>query len=255
MRLRLFIVGLFVVGGMAASANAALVSITSVNAVSTPVYDLTNVYGLDDWAYWAQTADPITGSPVLPTNEKLGASLIGGITTVGGGNVRGTTANGPPIYSFAFADGTTPLNDTVSSLPGVFNTQLGSGGVGKGIELTVTAPSADPFYVYLWGTAFQATASLTATVGTATDTDSSYVGGDSRAPGQFYTIHVTPDNAGQAVNLQLLMSAQTNGNANVSISAVAISTIPEPGTMALLLGGGVLGLHILQRRRAVAAQC
>jgi hypothetical protein len=259
MGLRLLVCSLFVVSGLSSVTQAALVSITSVDAVGTSAYNLTTL-GVNDWAYWNQTANPVSPLPAAPTNRKniAPSSFIGNISAfgTGGGSVRGTTGGGPAAYTFSFTDGTTPVNSSVSDLRGLFNTLIGSAGVNNGIQLTVTAPSANPFNIYVWGTAFQATANLTADVllGTpATATDSTQIGDGDRLPGKVYTILVTPDFAGQQVNLRYVLSAPTDaGNANISLSGVAIgpaTVIPEPSTLALLFGGSsFLGWRILRRR-------
>ena len=47
---------------LAVTADAAMITIVAVDAVDEPNYDLTNVYGTADWAYWVQTADPLDGA-------------------------------------------------------------------------------------------------------------------------------------------------------------------------------------------------
>ena len=58
----------------AGTANAATVSIVSVNAVDNPNYDLTNTYGIGDWAYWSSAVAGNTSS-ADPDNAKSGGSL------------------------------------------------------------------------------------------------------------------------------------------------------------------------------------
>jgi hypothetical protein len=249
MRLRLLLLGL-ISFGFAAPASAALIAITAVSAVDTPDYDLTNVYGIDDWAYWSQTASSLT-SPLAPSNEKLNASLIGSITPFGGGGIRGTTATSVPDYDFLFSNGTSTVSGLVNNVPGVFNTQLGTNGLNAGVQLSVIAPSADPFNVYVWATVFSGTSVLTADIGSATATSPTYITSGTRAPGSLFTILVTPDNAGQVLNIRYGLTAQTDVNANASLSAVAVGPvpIPEPSTLVLLVGGGLLGFGAWRRRR------
>lgn len=231
-----------VLGGRAA--DAAVVSISSVNGQDAN-YDLTNTYGTSDWAYWASTSATATAS-ASPTNEKLGASLIGPITNSGGTGVRGSTSPTKPPYDFTFTDGVSPTSGTVNDIIGMFNAAIGPDGNGLGVQLNVTAPSADPFTIYVWGTAFQATASLTATAGAASQTDSTLTTAGTRSPGKLYTINVTPDNAGQVVNIKLLQSASTDAFSNVSLSAAAVA-VPEPSALGLALFG-ILPWALRRRR-------
>lgn len=252
--LRLFVCSFFVVSAIAAPARAAIVSITSTVAADSPDYDLSNVYGTTDWAYWGQTASTLT-SPVAPTNTKSGSSLISSITAYGGGGVRGTTSTTAlPDYDLAFTNGTSPASGLASNLAGLFNTQIGSSAVGAGVQLTVTAPSAAPFDINVWVTAFSGTAVLTADIGAVSATSPSYTTSGTRSPGNLYTIHVTPDSAGQLITLKYGLTSQTDtNNANASLTAVAIApqVVPEPSTLALLIGGSsLLGWRVLQRRRA-----
>ena len=106
-----------------------------------------------------------------------------------------------PIYDFVYSDGTTTASGSVSNPVGLLNRTLGAG---AGVQVDVTAPTADPFTIYAWGAAFNATGALTATVGTASDTNSSLVQGGVRTPGKFYTINEVPDAAGQVVNLSMV---------------------------------------------------
>lgn len=218
-----------------ASAQAAVISITSED-VGNVSFDLTNAYGTTDWAYWAQTTT--VTAPAAPTNEKASASFIGSITAVAGTGVRGSSAAAKPQYDFAFTDGTSTVSGSVSDIIGLFNQSLGTGGNDTGVQLNVTAPSADPFVIYVWGTSFQSTGNLTATIGAATQTDSTLVHGAVRTPGKLYTIAVTPDSAGQTVNVRMIHTGSTDSNSNASISAVAV-VVPEPSTLAFVAIGSL----------------
>jgi len=160
--------------------------------------------------------------------------LIGDMSPVGGGNLRGSTSTNKPIYDFVYTDGTSPAAGSVSDSIGLFNSLLGSNGVGDGVQVDVIAPTADPFTIYLWATGYRATGQLTATMGSVLDTDS-YTFGD-RRPGRFFAIDVDPDAGGELVNLQWIMTAQSDGNANVSLTAVAANPgVPEPASAVLLM--------------------
>lgn len=220
---------------VASSAQAAVISITSED-VGNVSFDLTT-YGTSDWAYWAQTADPLT-APLAPSNEKASAGFIGSITAVAGNGIRGSTSTTKPPYDFSFTDGSSTVSGSVSDIIGVFNRSLGTTGNNTGVQLDVTAPSADPFVIYVWGTSFQSTGNLTATIGIATDNDSTLVHEGTRSPGKLYTIAVTPDSAGQTVNVRMMHTNSTNDFSNASISAVAV-VVPEPSTLAIVAVGSL----------------
>jgi hypothetical protein len=228
----------------APATDAALISIASTDAVDNPNYDLTNVYGIGDWAYWADTSNPAASGD--PSNEKSDASLIGSMSVVGGGSLRGSTSGNVPSYDFDFTDGTAPVSGTVNNLIGVFNDQLRA--IGTGVQWDVISPTADAFSIYVWGTAYNAGGTLTATVGAASDLDALLDAAGSRSPGRFYTITVDPDRVGQTVHLEMLLTADNGGFANVSVAGAAVDTayVPEPATLSLLALGG---LGLLRRRR------
>ncbi len=212
-------------------AGAASIQITSLAAVDDPNYDLTVTYGRADWAYWTTPSSPVAGAP---TNAKAGGVLISDMSVVGGGNLRDSTSGNKPIYDFVYSDGTSPAAGSVSDAIGLFNSQLGSAGVGAGVQVDVIAPTADPFTIFVWATGYRATGQLTATMGSVLDTDS-YAFGD-RKPGQFFAIDVDPDAGGELVSLQWIMTAQTDGNANVSLTGVAANPgVPEPASALMLM--------------------
>lgn len=237
---------------LADQARAAVITINSTDAADTPDYDLTNVYGLNDWAYWSQTGGSLNtplASPLAPSNSKLDASAIGSITHYGGTGTRGSSAPTKPPYDFVFADGTSPLSGTVENLIGIFNTTLGTDAIGKGVQLDVTAPSAGPFAIYVWATSFNAASTLTVTAGTDVDSETfpAQTAG-SRSPGKLFTINIAPDSTGQSFNIRLVQTSSSDDFSNVSISAVAVA-VPEPSSALLIMG---LSSFALVRRRSRA---
>ena len=229
-----------------ASANAAIISITSQNSVDSPDYDLTNVYGTSDWAYWNGT--PNGG---VPLNQKSGATLIGNLSVVGAGALQGSSSTtGLPVHDFVFTDGTSGTETSPkSNIIGLFSNSLNT--VGSGVQVSVTAPTAEEFSVYLWATGFEADGTLTATVGAASASNSSLDQSSTRDPGRFYSILVDPDFAGQVVNLSLTMTGDNtpgSGSSHVAIAAVAVNApvqaVPEPQSIAVWSLLGIFGLAI-----------
>ncbi len=223
--------GLAVVVLLTGPAGAASIQITSLAAVDDPNYDLTLTYGRADWAYWASTAGSVPGTP---SNDKAAGVLISDMSLVGGDYLRGSTSTNKPIYDLVYADGASPAAGSVSDSIGLFNNLLGGNGVGAGVQVDVIAPTADPFTIYVWATGYRATGQLTATMGSVLDTDS-YTFGD-RRPGRLFAIDVDPDAGGELVNLQWIMTAQSDGFANVSLTGVAANPgVPEPASAVLLM--------------------
>jgi len=198
------------------AANAGTISVHVGSAVNSPNYDLTNVHGTDDWAYWAGTGNP---EPGTPSNDKSGSTLIGDMSPVGGGALRGSGSSSKPLYDFVFTDGTSG-DSPAENLIGLFNTQLDT--IGAGVQVNVTSPTADPFKIYVWATAFAAEATFTATVGAASDS-ATYTSTANRTPGAFYTITVDPDTSGETVNLQLTLTSDNGASAHVSLAGVAVT--------------------------------
>ena len=248
---QLAFVGLAMIAFGAVSANGATITVTSQASVDSPDYDLTNVYGLGDWAYWENNA----GDGGSPLNRKSGASLIGDITVVGGGTLSGTTSTNRTVQDFVFSDGTngaltSPKIDVIGLFSNAFNT------VGAGVELDVVSPVADPFNIYLWGAGFRVDeGTLEATIGGASDSDTTLNQGSTRSPGILYTIAVDPDFIGQPVNLNLSMTDDGTGDfSHVSIAGVAVDTaraVPEPASVAIwsILGLGLACFGYYRARR------
>lgn len=204
-------------------AYSATIVVSVQDADTSAPYDLTNVWGTLDWAYTSE------GN----TNRKDGGSLISTMPSSLG------SAAQRPGYGFTFADGESPETGTITN-PTFANAQS--------ITVTVAAPSANPFTIYYWGSVFQATGTLTATISgdSATDSASYTLAGSTRSPGALFTIVVDPNEMGDIVTLTYVTSDPTASNPNNSnVALTAIGVVPEPATA--LLGG--LGFLIMLRRR------
>lgn len=240
MRLSLGLLG-GVVLSLTSVTPAAMVSVSSVQSANTD-YDLTNVYGIGDWAYWQNNA----ADGGTPLNQKAGADLIGPMSILNtAGTLNGSSSGVVPFHDFIYTDGTSPVSGRMDNVIGLFNGPVDV--VGSGVKVEVTSPTADPFTIYVWAAAYQSEAQLTATIGAATDSGT-FASLSSGRTGQFYTIDVTPDSAGQIVTLSLALVVDnlTQSNSNVSMAAVAVT--PEPAAMSLSLLGGLMMLSRRRRR-------
>ena len=70
-------------------APAAIITGLYTGNVGNTTYDL-SAMGTNDWAYWSSSAS--SGVSGVPTNEMSGATLIGSMSAVGGGTLRGSTS-------------------------------------------------------------------------------------------------------------------------------------------------------------------
>jgi hypothetical protein len=198
-------------------ADGASISVTSV-ATTDSDYDLTNVYGIGDWAYW-ELGD-LSGAPL---NEKSGANLIGPMSPIGDGNLLGSSSTARPRHDLRFVgDGTEPNTGDIRNPIGLRNAQLDK--LGVGVQVSVASPTADPFKIYVWATAYRANATFTASVGSASGSDRSLSSPMTARPGRLYTVTVDPSDVGQWVTLRLTLNGDYGENANVSLAAVAVDT-------------------------------
>ena len=245
MLLRSHVAGVLVAALLACSGARAAV-ISGASATASGPYDL-SALGSGDWAYWSTTANPTSGSP---TNEMSSSTLIGSLTAIGGGNLRGS---GTPVgdISFAFNNGTAPVSGPVSGISGVFNSITNTSGTG--VALAITLPTTDTYEVRIWGGGYNVdVGTFTASLPGATDfVDTSLSAGQSN-PKQsiLYTLTVTPDTANDVLSLSLVNTTDGAGNAgHVLLAGAAIQAVPEPATLPLLLVLTATGVTLVRKRR------
>jgi len=230
---------------MAMSSQADLIgSVTPVPGANT-VYNLTDL-GTLDWTFYDTTANPANG---LPTNDKLGGTAIGTVIALGGGSLRGS-ASSTTEPDFTFTDGTSPSAGTGDNPGGLFNTQLDT--IGAGLQLTIDLPTTDLYSVHIWTAAFFARGTFTATLpGFSNYSDQTTDDNTGAGPKQsyMYTLTVQANNAGDDLTINLVTDTDRGSSAHVLLGGVAVSVVPEPATLTMLLSGiGVLGF---MRRRVI----
>jgi hypothetical protein len=243
-------VAVFAVATSVQGATLVLDSVQRINTpVSTPV-DLTTQGNLD-WAYWSPNSATPVSPLVAPTNEKLGGLAIGGLDTIGGGGLRGSTTS-MTLERYSFTDGTSPISGTSASLAGlIFNSQTGTVGNGTGLQLSIAGNPAVEETVTLYLGGFQATSNLTLTLnGVAFPiTDSRVFTTANPKHIDIYTLRFQPDSIDDRLLVQYTASAITDTvNGHVGLQAVAVAGIPEPTTATLLFLGG-LALSLRHRQR------
>jgi hypothetical protein len=238
---------------LATNVQAAILTLDGVQRITTLVptpVNLTTVGSLD-WAYWA----PITGTGVAPlvppTNEKTSGTAIGGLDTVGGGSLRGSTT-ASTVERYSWSDGTSPATGTNASLAGlIFNSQIGTSAAGKGWKLTIAGDPAVERVVTLYLGGFSATGNLVLTLNgvAAPLTDTKTFTSANPKQMDVYTLRFQPDALSDLLTVEYTASAITDPtNGHVGLQAVAVGlAVPEPGGAGLLFLGS---LALCRRRRA-----
>lgn len=221
------------------AAGATIVG-NAVVAPSLPA-DLSDL-GTLDWAYWHINSSTLLASRP-PTNEKLGGSSIGNPLSINGTGLRGSTTN-VSLISFAFDDGTSTANGSVT-VRGVF-TNPGTT-AGRGVQISLTLPEVQEYTVLMWVSGYRSTGALTAALPGASDyTDSTFTFADDK-PARLYQMSVTPDQVNDLLTLSYVTSTAPDTSSHVLLGGLAISAVPEPAGVGLLLPAAVLALR---RRKA-----
>ena len=247
--------GSVLITAVATPSKASTLVLDSVERVNSTMADadafnLTTL-GTYDWALWDQTGSNY--ATLAPSNRKAGGSLIGSLTPVNGGTLRGsasTTAGSTAKYTYS--DGTSPTSITDPINPGlIFNSQLGSAGVTAkaGFAVSVGGLTGVDQYVRLFFGGFSNTAQLDVTLpGAAPLQITSQPFAQSPKQMEIYTLKYRPDNASDTLGISYIMPNSSNGSSHVGVNAIAVSNTPEPGAISLLVAGGLLAL----RRRRTA---
>lgn len=237
---------LFAAAPAADAATLSLESFSRVSATGGAPINLTAV-GDVDWAYWNNTGTGLT-TPMAPSNEKVGGTIIGNIRTDDGtGNLRGSTSAVASTYSWT--DGATTASGTGQSLALTFNNLIGSSNLNKGIGIDLPGSTTADRYAFLYFGNFSSTGRLTLTLpGATTITFNTPAYAGAPKANDIFVVKYRPDNVADQLSANYIMTATTDGtNGHVGAQAVAISSTPEPGTIGFLAVAG--GLLALRRRR------
>ena len=226
--------------------NGAVINVSAEHNPSG-TYNLTTTHGTQDWAIW----DSAQAAPGL---RKDGGTTIGDMSQINGDSTfristaaPGTGTSTTPEYSLTYTDGTSPntTGDIGASLA-LYNI-LES--VNSGLGFDVTATSADPFTVYMWGSVYRGTGTLTVTdVATPTTFDSlasAAVSIENGGDAFLYTTTISGHSVNDVFSFGFVLTDDGPG-ANSRTGIQAVSVIPEPSTTALL---GLGGLALILRRR------
>jgi hypothetical protein len=233
------------------SAHAAVLSLESVTRVAaTPstAADLTSV-GTLDWAYWNSIGTSLA-NPLAPTNEKVGGTIIGSLRTDDGmGNLRGSSSTVAQTYSWT--DGTSPATGASTSLALTFNNLIGSNNLNKGIGISLPGSTSADRYAFLYFGGFAATGRLTLSLPGAIPViyDTPAYGAGPKG-NDIFVVRYRPDNPADQLSANFIMTSTTDAtNGHVGAQAVAISNVPEPTSLGMLVAGGMLTLR--RRRRTL----
>lgn len=259
-------VAVIALAAFSATAHAATLVggvVAAPNSTAGTSYTMPSGTGTD-WGFFNKDNTSVA-SPFNATNTSGTGARVFAVSTFNGGSLRGpgNATTGAPLSFFNYNNGTTPVNSaagTDSRPTGIFNTQLGSTGVGagptgdkgSGVQFSVTGFSAQSL-VSVWLFNFAATGVVEVFLNGSTNL--LYTQQVTNPPNPtdgknayLLTLNFTPDNATDELLIRYRMTATDDAtNGHVGLQAVAISPIPEPASLALLaLAGGAFGFR---RRR------
>jgi hypothetical protein len=240
MRRLLALGGAILCGFVSTPADGALL-LGSVDTAPPAPADLTAA-GTLDWAIWGTTSTTASATKA-PVNDKSGGTILGSLSEVTGGNLRGGIAS---TQTFSYSDGTSPSSQTGVTFGLIFPVTLDS--VGNGVQLSVAGDPAVQRIIRIWGSGTQGVGTLTASLNGAPDVVLvSQTYGGTKTP-TLFTINYQPDAPGDVLTVRYVLSTDGGGgNSHVGFQAAAISAVPEPATAMLLLGGA--GILVMRRRR------
>ena len=201
-----------------------------------------------DWGYFDPSATAVAS--LNATNTSNTGTRLFNVTAAGTGTlVRGSASDSD--NSFSYGDGTSPGSATTQKVGGVFSSLIGPGGEGSGVKFSADSFSV-PSLIELYTYEFRASGTLRVYLNadtTALYTQQIITGGaDGSKDGQKFSFNFTPDGTGDSLRFEYIMddAVGDNSTANLGFQAIAISPIPEPGSLLLL---ALTGLPLAIRRR------
>ncbi len=232
------LLGLFTVGLISDAASAAVMIQRQRGLIADPLPEpnLTDMAN-QDWVLGISGSGPAYGNRMAggdgsisqPTFLKRIARSVGGSS-----------------LKFSYDDGISPISSSGATVNGMADDLLST--VGSGFEVNIEGLGS-PQTAYIWVSGFNADGQFTAFLGPDTvvfdeSASLSYGGSTSKAP-VLYTVSFTTANPGDILKIRYEVKSINGSNAHVLLSAIALSAIPEPASLALL---GLGGLLMLPRR-------
>lgn len=226
---------MMILATLTATANADLTVVASTGSATVNLTTNDTAYETLDWVMLGVAADDS-----MARDEKIGANYIGDVT------ITGT----PAVYTggqhtFGWDnDGT--LEETASGIAGDW--QAKDGTEDQTISFTVSNLAIGEYQMVVYTSTYQATGSLSATIGSNSDDD--IASGDGRATDSgYFTIKFDIEDENDSVFISYAKTDLLNkASNNVAMSAISIQAIPEPATFGLVavFGGGLL---VMRRNR------
>jgi hypothetical protein len=213
----------------------------SVNPTPPSTVNLTTD-GTLDWAVWNVTSTTGVAGPVAPTNKMASSpGIISTITSISGGNLRGSTTTSSETFSYTNGTSPTTLSPAVTQ-GSLFESTLAQ--ANTGLKLTLQGDTNALRTVDIWATGFDGTGTMTATLNGATPVVLTSQAYNTTAPeaATLFTFTYKPDSASDTLNLSYALTGVGGASSHISIQAVAVSpsAVPEPSRMMLAVMGVVL---------------
>lgn len=215
---------------LAALASVSMADITSVVLTDNAAADVNlTTEGTTDWV--------MLGYGGLGNrDEKAGAAYIGAVT------ISGTPATwtGTP-HDFSWTDGSPTLSATAAA----GNSEAKPLGTDEqSLSFSVADLAVGDYSMVVYGSLYQCTGLLTATMGASTDSAAVL------AANGIFTIDFSIDTFGDSMDVSYVLVENDpvgGGDRNVSLNAMTLQAVPEPATLGLvaIFGGG---LFVLRRR-------
>ena len=221
---------MLLIAGMATPAGAAVLSVTVDTAPNTTL-DLTNE-GTLDWIQLGRLND-------TDINQKLGAAYLSPVVRHNARNARWDTTD----YQSSWTDGDPTLSDSNITTTWEAKSPAGADTTLTSFTFDVSNLTVNNGQLIVYATAYYCIGKLTAEIGGASQNASFNYSTNNHAS---FTIDFDLA-AGETLDITFAQTADTGANQDDNIGISAITLVPEPATIFIMLTAGLPAL--LKRRK------